>query len=212
MNRFLTRPAWIICAVAFILVIPGSLIAQKRRPIPTPPSKTPSTDAEGSTTNLRTAEQATVEMQILMSRRGSIEGLERERNRLAAQFAQDLERLRRLNSEHIAPLSSNKSRDYKNLTTISSEVRNRAIRIKYYSPLELTDRTGEKVRVEADPNQLETMLVQLNRAITSFLGSPVFRVSAPNDAELRSRAGHDLESVIKLSDVINKISKRLSKS
>ena len=55
------------------------------------------------------------------------------------------------------------------------------------------------------------MLPQLSRAITSFLGSSVFRVSAPNDAELRSVAAHDLEGIIKLSDTINKIAKRLSK-
>jgi hypothetical protein len=56
------------------------------------------------------------------------------------------------------------------------------------------------------------MLPQLSRALAKFLGNPVFRVSAANDADLRSTAAHDLEDIIKLSDAINKIAKRLGKA
>lgn len=212
-SRLTLRGVFALAALALILAVPGSLSAQKRKPILSPPGNSPSPDsAASSVPNLRTAEQATVEMQTLMSRRTSIANLERERNRLASQLAQDLERLDRLNSEHIVPLSSSRSIDYKNLAQVSAEVRSRATRIKFYSPLQLADRTGEKIRFEADANQLGAMLPQLSRAITSFLGNPVFRISARNDSELRSIAAHDLEGIIKLSDAINKIAKRLSKS
>ncbi|HTF37835.1 MAG TPA: hypothetical protein VK651_05965 [Blastocatellia bacterium] len=146
-----------------------------------------------------------------MSRRISIADLERERHRLASQLAQDLDRLGQVNDQQIVPLSSAKSLDYRNLAQASAEIRAHATRIKFYSPLGLNDKTGTKIRFEADASQLGAMLRQLSRAITSFLGSPVFRVSAPNDAELRSVAAHDLEGIIKLSDTINKIAKRLSK-
>jgi hypothetical protein len=216
MGKFQSRQTLhvLIALVAFALILaaPASLSAQKRKPIPSTPPKPPSPDsASTSTPNFRTADQATLEMSLLMSRRISIADLERERHRLASQLAQDLERLGQINNQQIVPLSSAKSLDYRNLAQASAEIRAHATRIKFYSPLGLNDRTGVKIRFEADAGQLGAMLPQLSRAITSFLGSPVFRVSAPNDAELRSVAAHDLEGIIKLSDTINKIAKRLTK-
>jgi biopolymer transport protein ExbD len=203
---------FVLVAFALILAAPPSLNAQKRKAIPSTSPKPPSSDSTStSTPNFRTAEQATLEMSLLMSRRISIADLERERHRLASQLAQDLDRLGQVNDQQIVPLSSAKSLDYRNLAQASAEIRAHATRIKFYSPLGLSDRTGAKIRLEADASQLGVMLPQLSRAITSFLGSPVFRVSAPNDAELRSVAAHDLEGIIKLSDTINKIAKRLSK-
>jgi hypothetical protein len=66
--------------------------------------------------------------------------------------------------------------------------------------------------VEADAAQLSTLLPKLSRTVTKLVSNSVFRISSPNDAELRSVAGHDLDVIIKLSDAINKISKRLSKT
>jgi biopolymer transport protein ExbD len=216
MSKFQSRQTlhvlFALVAFALILAAPASLSAQKRGVIPSTPSKPPSPDsAPTSTANFRTADQATLEMALLMSGRISIADLERERHRLASQLAQDLERLGQINDQQIVPLSSAKSLDYRNLVQASAAIRTHATRIKFYSPLGLSDRTGGKIRYEADADQLGAMLPQLSRAITSFLGSPVFRVSAPNDAELRSVAAHDLEGIIKLSDTINKIAKRLSK-
>jgi hypothetical protein len=151
-------------------------------------------------------------MEILMSRRTLIGDLERQRRRLASQLAQDLEQLEQINAEKIVPLAAATSLDYKNLAQASVELKARATRIKFYSPVALIDRTGEKIRYEPDATQLGTMLPQLSRTVTKFVGNPVFRISGPNDAELRSIAAHDLDGIIKLSDTINKIAKRLSKT
>lgn len=215
-SRLTLRVLFALVAFALTLAEPASLSAQKRKVIPPPPTKPPSSDSPSSSTpstpNFRSADHAALEMEILMSRRTLIADLERERHRLASQLAQDLEQLEQINAEKIVPLSSATTLDYKKLAQASAEIRARATRIKFYSPLALIDRTGGKTRYEAGANQLGTMLPQLSRAITSFLGNPVFRISAPNDAELRSVAAHDLEGIIKLSDTINKIAKRLSKT
>jgi len=200
--------------VAFVLILtaPASLSAQRRKPIPTPPAKPPAPDSTTSgTRNLRSADQAAMEMGILMSRRTLITDLERQRNREAARLAEDLEQLEQLNISKLVPLSSATPLDYKGLAQTSAEIKNRATRIKFYSPFVLVDRTGQKVRVEADSSQLGTMLPQLCSTIKNFVGNQVFRVSAPNDEELRSVAAHDLEGIIKLSDAINRIARRLSK-
>lgn len=212
-SSLMLRVLFALLAFALTLAVPPLLAAQNRKPIPSGPVKPPSSDSgPSSAPTYRTAEQAALEMSILISRRNSTTDLERERHRLASQLAQDLERLGQINAEKIVPMSSGKSLDYKTLAQASAEIKARATRIKFYSPLALIDRTGQKIRCEADANHLGTMLPQLSRAIRSFVDNPVFRISAPNDSELRSVAAHDLEGIIKLSDTINKIAKRLCKT
>jgi hypothetical protein len=200
-----------LAAFAFVLAGPAPVGAQNRRPIPSPPLKPPTPENSGPPPNMRTADQATMEMQILMARRWTVADVEREQRRANAQLSADLERLSQLESENIAPVLSAKSIDYRTLTQATGEIKERASRIKFNFPIVLKD-TGGKVKPEADPGKLGLMLPQLSRAIKSFIGNPVLRVNSPNDAELRATAGHDLEGIIKLSDTINKIAKRLSRT
>jgi hypothetical protein len=153
-----------------------------------------------------------MELNILLSRRSTVADLERQRQRAAAQLADNLEQLEKINIERLIPLASAKPLDYKNLAQAAADLKARATRIKFYSPVMLVDKTGEKVRYEVDANQLPAMLSQLSKTVTRFVDNPVFRINAPNDQELRSAAAHELEAIIKLSDAINKISKRLSKA
>ena len=207
-SRHLIRTFVAFVAIV-ILAAPASQAAQRRRPIPTNPVKPPA--SETTPPNLRTADQAAMEMSVLMSRRTLITDLERQRNLAAARLAEDLEQLEQVNDEKLVPLSSITPIDYKSLAQTSAEIKARATRIKFYSPVVLIDKTGQKVRFEADASQLGTMLPQLTNAIKKFVNNPVFRVSAPNDAERRSAAAHELEGIIKLSDAINRIAKRLGK-
>lgn len=203
----------LLIALASILVEPGSLSAQGQRPAPTPSNNPPQQDPTNiARPNPRSADRANMELNILLSTRSTGSDLERQRQRAAAQLAGNLEHLERINNEKLIPFASTSPLDYKNLTQATAELKARATRIKYYSPVVLVDKTGEKIRYEDDPNQLATMLSQLSRVVTKFVDNKVFRISAPNDQELRSAAAHELETIIKLSDTINKISKRLSKA
>jgi len=202
-----------LVAIGLALMCPLSSSAQKRKPVPSQPPGQPVKDTPATTGgNPRSFEQAQLEMSILMSRRTLTTDLERERNRLAAQLLRDLQQLERLNTENIVPLSSSKTLDYKEVAQACNEVKSRANRIKYNSPISLIDRTGEKVRYEFGDSQVGPMLSQLSRAITKFVGNQVFQVSAPNDGELRSQAAHELEGIIRLSDTIAKTARKLGKS
>ena len=77
---------------------------------------------------------------------------------------------------------------------------------------ELKGKKGEKPSYETDEAHLGSMLPELSRLIESFLGNPVFSTTSARDDELRSAAGRDLESIIRLSDTINKIAKRLART
>jgi hypothetical protein len=131
------------------------------------------------------------------------------RRQRAAELTEDFEQLSRINREKILPLSSSASLDHKELLQVAREINKRAKRIKSNSPL----LPNEKIeKTSYDSLELESMLSELSRRIDSFLGSSVFRVASINDGELRSAAGRDLEGIIRLSDTINKIARRLAKA
>lgn len=133
------------------------------------------------------------------------------RRRRDAQLGEDFEKLHSINVQKIATLSSAPSLDYKTLSDAAADLKNRATRIKYNVLLLQVPDKGEKIRYDDNPDHLASMLPELSRLINSFLGSPVFRLSSPNDAELRLKASRDLDGIIKLSETINKIAKRSTK-
>lgn len=137
---------------------------------------------------------------------------ESSNKRLAKQLIEDFDRLLQIDTETIAPLSVAGSVDYKTLSQATAEIKHRATRIKHALALPLEDKKSEKIRYEAEAGKLGSMLPALDRVMKSFIGNPVFRVNSPNDAEIRSAAGRDLEAIINLSETVNKVSKSLSKS
>ncbi|MFY9556021.1 MAG: hypothetical protein WAV20_05230 [Blastocatellia bacterium] len=202
-----------LVTLVIAITAPASLSAQ--RPTPTPPnpgspSNRPPPPPRGP--EARRAEEALFDLEMLIMRKSAEAEIVRERREKAARLTEDFERLERLNAERIAPLSSTTSIDYKELSTATAEIKDRAVRIKYSIALPLKGKKSEKIRYEPDADRLSFLLPELSRVITSFLGNPVFRLSSPNDEELRSAARQDLESIIKLSETINKIAKRLSKA
>ncbi|MFY9574890.1 MAG: hypothetical protein WAV20_26100 [Blastocatellia bacterium] len=130
------------------------------------------------------------------------------RRRWEAQLSEDFEKLNSINIEKIATQSSAASPDYKTLAEATADLKGRATRIKYNVPLLQVVDKGAKIRYDEYPDCLPSMLPQLSRLIDSFLGTPVFRLSSPNDAELRLKASRDLDGIIKLSETIHKITKR----
>jgi hypothetical protein len=127
-----------------------------------------------------------------------------------AQLSEDFEKLHSINIEKIATQSTAPSLDYKIVADATADLKTRATRIKYNVPLLRVVDKGEKIRYDENA-ELASMLPQLSRLINSFLGSPVFRLSSPNDAELRLKTSRDLDGIIKLSETINKVAKRSTK-
>ncbi|PYT09278.1 MAG: hypothetical protein DMF60_02880 [Acidobacteria bacterium] len=134
------------------------------------------------------------------------------RRRMDAQLIEDFEKLYSINVEKIVTQSAAASLDYKTLLDATADLKTRATRIKYNVPLLRVVDKGEKIRYDENPDHLASTLPELSRLINSFLGSPVFRLSSPNDAELRLKTSRDLNGIIKLSETINKIAKRPTKT
>jgi hypothetical protein len=162
-----------------------------------------------------TAANQAFELELLLSGKSQITDIEENRRQLAAQLGLDFQRLEQLNNEQIAPLlragAVDGKLDYKRLSRAAIEIKDRATRIKYYIPLSLRFKR-DKIRHNTHDDKLDSMLPELSGVIKSFISNPVFHEHDRNDAELRSNAGHDLEGIIKLSETINKIARRLAKA
>ena len=197
------------------LLAPGAVRGQQATPPPPPrrpsPSNKPASPPQPNR-NVESVNQRALDLELLstMGRRNT--DTESYTRRLAAQLVQDIERLWQINTETIVPLSSAETVNYKNLSEATAEIKDRATRIKNIVALPLDEKKREKIRYEGDAAKLGSLLPELDRVMKSFLGNPVFRVNSPNDAELRSAAGRDLETIIKLSETVNKVAKSLSKS
>lgn len=201
----------LVAACVVVAAVAPWTAAQTNKPMPTPPTKPPTSENQPIGPNPRTQRQAATEMDVLLSTRETESSLERERRRLDDQLARDLQRLEEVESRQIASFASARSLDYKALAQVTGEVRDRAIRIKFNTPLLLKIKKPEKIEYEEDAGKLSELVPELSRQIKGFLDNPVFRVNSPNDSDLRSKAGLALEKIIKLSKVINRIAKRLSK-
>jgi hypothetical protein len=133
------------------------------------------------------------------------------KRRRDAQLREDFEKLYMIGNEKLTLLASAPSLDMKDLSDATADLKARANRIKYSIPLLQIATKGEGIRYDEYPDCLTTMVPELSRLIHSFMSSPIFRVSSPNDAELRLKASRDLDAIIKLSETVNKIAKRSAK-
>jgi hypothetical protein len=125
-----------------------------------------------------------------------------------AQLREDFETLYSIGTEKLVLFSSAASLDLKTLSDTTADLKTRANRIKFNLPILQVANKGERISYDEYPDCLISMVPELGRLILSFLGSPVFRISSPNDAELRLKASRDLDAIIKLSETVNKIAKR----
>ena len=201
----------IMIALVVLALMPGpqSLLAQqppRNEKPPYDPATRPKFKALVESINQRVRELGLVEVDTDPDQ---AEFVRRKRDAL---LMEDLQKLYSINVETIAAQSSAASLDHKTVYDATADLKNRATRIKYNVPLlQIVDK-GEKMRYEEYPDCLAPMLTELNRLINSFMGSPVFRLSSPNDAELRLKASRELDGIIKLSETINKIAKRSIKT
>jgi hypothetical protein len=129
------------------------------------------------------------------------------------QLREDFSRLYELQQSQLLPTSPTLALDNEMLMKSTEEIRTRASRIRRNLLLMLAERDEKKKKEYAvTESDLRPSASELRALIVRFVNSPVFQVNSPNDKELRIVAREDLETIIKLSDSLNKAARKLTKA
>ena len=128
----------------------------------------------------------------------------RDRRRAEASVRNDYRKLQIVNNnlmERMFDQSSTHKITNKEIRSSLSEIKKCAERLRYSFGI-----PKMKANAESDV-ALAPGLIQLNRAVRSFVDNPLFQQPGVYDAELASQAGKDVGEVLRLADVLRKLTK-----
>lgn len=138
---------------------------------------------------------------------------QRGRQTAAAQVKQDFKRIQVLRNNLARHLTSGGALDYKTIADAAGELNKRANRLKTYLVPQTSGGHDEKTRsqIELDGELLKAALSILCQRIDSFTGNPVFKVLDVVNVEEATKAGGDLQGIIRLSARIKEGAERMNK-
>ncbi|HLA12692.1 MAG TPA: hypothetical protein VJ023_19055 [Pyrinomonadaceae bacterium] len=140
-------------------------------------------------------------------RRGTLTPRARHESRFP-QIKEDFERIQMLNGDILQAISSDQGQSRARISEAAAEIHKRANRLK--SNLFVSQSKGHEAEIESSAlkkQALKTQLLELDKAITSFVHNPIFentKVVNPDDSR---RAEKDLQKIIDLSGSARKKTK-----
>src|SRR5688500_11344952 len=130
------------------------------------------------------------------------------------EVAEDFKQLQLRNYSLSQAVGRGAQLDYTRIRAEAAEVKRRALRLK--ESLLLPETNGERepeVGAEiASPEGLKSAAASLNAVVNSFVWNPVFQSPGVIDLEKSSKAGGDLEEIIRLSEQIRRRAEGFGKS
>lgn len=128
----------------------------------------------------------------------------RDRRQVEASVRKDFLQLQIVNNslmERMFDSSSTRQITNKEIRSSLGEIRKLADRLRYNFGI-------PKIKAEAETDvALRPGLLQLHKAVFSFVENPMFQQPRVYDAELWSKAGKDVSEVLTLADVLRKLTK-----
>ena len=129
----------------------------------------------------------------------------RDRRQVEASIRNDFRQLQIVNNnlmERMLDRSANRQISNKEIRSSLGEIKKLAERLRSNFGI------PKKTKPAAEPDiALLSGLVQLHRAVVSFVDNPLFQQPRVYDAELASKAGEDLSEVMTLADLLRKLTK-----
>lgn len=140
-----------------------------------------------------------------------------EQEKLAlAQIGEDYEKLQVINNKMMGTTMRAVAPDYARIAETTAEIKMRAKRMKENLRLSKVgptkDEKGPDYKKAQDAKGLKASLVSLDGSIMSFVKNPIFKNPGVVDVEQAEKASRDLETIIELSNLINKDAQRLGTS
>lgn len=203
----------VLLAVTILLMLPASINAQnddrESHGRPTPSGLNPPVQPRPPSIRER-------QFKVLEMEREAAQPRTPEEEKLAlAQIAEDFEKIQVINNKMMGATMRAVAPDYARIVQTTAEIKMRAGRMKDNLRLSKADsREGEKspsYKKAQDAEGLKASLLSLDGSIMSFIQNPIFKNPGVVDVEQAGTASRDLETIIELSNLINKDAQRLSK-
>jgi hypothetical protein len=126
-----------------------------------------------------------------------------------SQIKEDFERIQILNSDFLQVNASSKTPTYERISEAAAEIQKRAIRLNSNLFAPKSGKQAKKNEAGPEHQELKSLLVVLDNAITSFAHSPIFQSSTVVKHDDTKNAQNELEKVIKLSAAIKLEAERM---
>lgn len=134
---------------------------------------------------------------------------------LFPQIREDFTQIQKVNNQTMQTVFVQKSTDYKLIAKAAAEINKRAVRLRESLLLPKLDEKPDKPALVLDQmsdDKLKQSLLQLDRALMSFVNNALFRQPALVNPESALKARRDLDNVIQLSDAIEKTAKKMKEA
>ena len=133
---------------------------------------------------------------------------------LAEQVEEDFNRILLLHNKIVRAISSEQPLDYHFVAGATEEIRKRSGHLQSTLALHELEPRPDSVEkpVVLDHAQIKSSLITLCRHIRDFVTNPVIETPGTINAEQLTKARHDLEDIVRLSDQIKKNATKLEKA
>lgn len=133
-------------------------------------------------------------------RREAVKPQQRYETTRFPQIKEDFERIQLINSDVLQAITLKSEPDYRRLSEAVAEVKKRATRLRSnLFPSEPRIESKESDQRSKVPQDLKSLLTELDKAITTFVHNPMFENTRVVNQEDSKKAQEDLEKIIDLS-------------
>jgi len=133
-------------------------------------------------------------------RREAVKPQQRYQTKRFPQIKEDFERIQLINSDVLQTITLKAEPDYRRLSEAAAEVKKRATRLRSnLFPSESPFQSKQGDQRSKEPQDLKSLLTELDKAITTFVHNPMFENTRVVNQEDSKKAQEDLEKIIDLS-------------
>lgn len=133
-----------------------------------------------------------------------------------SQIAEDFEQIQIINNKMMGATMRAAAPDYARIADVTAEVKRRARRLRDNLRLGEVEDTEEakesKSKKTVEPGKTKANLLALDESIMSFIKNPIFQSPKVVNLAQATKARHDIDEIIQLSELIKKDAERLSKT
>jgi len=128
-----------------------------------------------------------------------------------AEIKEDFENIQKLRNEIVKTFENGNGNNYEKISSLSAEIKKKSRRLdkNLFSSFLEQESKRNKDEKKVSGKSVRDLIVDLDYAIRSFIGSPIFDNLILVDQKALEESLHSLDSVLKVSEALSKEAKQL---